>query len=164
MTYPWWTIGLIVFLLAGPFVLNFVLRWVVAPVLIRSRQRLAVRPTHELTRAEQLTPEMQQFIGRAVRQFAAEGFEVAANFHQPDGVTNAGGVPTVRAVQVLLVNRATSDTALIIVDWNLEAMSPDGTGISPTGTTTAVARRSADGSWRFAILNCQGAAGSPGWS
>jgi hypothetical protein len=40
---------------------------------------------------------------------------------------------------------------------------PDGTGISPTGTTTAVARRSADG-WRFAILDCQGAVGSPGWS
>jgi len=34
-------------------------------------------------------------------------------------------------------------------------MLPDGTGISPTGTTTAAARRSADGSWRFAILDCQ---------
>jgi uncharacterized protein (TIGR02246 family) len=56
------------------------------------------------------------------------------------------------------------DTALMIVDWDLEAVLPDGTGISPTGTTTAVARRSADGSWRFAILDCQGAAGSPGWS
>ncbi|WP_194905675.1 YybH family protein [Catenulispora rubra] len=56
------------------------------------------------------------------------------------------------------------DTALISVDWVLEATLPDGTGISPTGTTTAVARQSADGSWRFAILNCEGAAGSPGWS
>ena len=56
------------------------------------------------------------------------------------------------------------DTALIVVDWNLEATLPDGTRISPTGTTTAVARRSADGSWRFAILDCQGAVGSPGWS
>jgi uncharacterized protein (TIGR02246 family) len=55
------------------------------------------------------------------------------------------------------------DTALIIVDWNLEATLPAGTRISPTGTTTAVARRSADGSWRFAVLYCQGAAGSPGW-
>jgi uncharacterized protein (TIGR02246 family) len=55
------------------------------------------------------------------------------------------------------------DTALIIVDWNLEAMLPDGTQISPTGTTTAVARRSADGSWRFAVLNCQGTVGSPQW-
>jgi len=64
------------------------------------------------------------------------------------------------AAQARLTNkpRATligGDTALIIVDWDLEAMLPDGTGISPTGTTTAVARRSADGSWRFAILDCQ---------
>jgi uncharacterized protein (TIGR02246 family) len=55
------------------------------------------------------------------------------------------------------------DTALIIVDWNLEATAPDGTRISPTGTTTAVARRSADGSWRFTVLDCQGTVGSPGW-
>jgi uncharacterized protein (TIGR02246 family) len=55
------------------------------------------------------------------------------------------------------------DTALIIVDWNLEATLPDGTRISPTGTTTAVARRSADGSWQFAVLNCQGTVGSPQW-
>ena len=56
------------------------------------------------------------------------------------------------------------DTALIIVDWNLEATLPDGTRISPTGTTTAVARRSADGSWRLAILDCQGVVGSLGYS
>jgi ketosteroid isomerase-like protein len=55
------------------------------------------------------------------------------------------------------------DTALIIVDWSLEATLPDGTRISPTGTTTAVARRAADGSWRFAVLNCQGTVGSPRW-
>lgn len=55
------------------------------------------------------------------------------------------------------------DTALIIVDWDLEATAPDGTRIAPTGTTTAVARRSADGAWRFAVLNCEGAVGAPGW-
>ncbi|MQY29587.1 YybH family protein [Nocardia aurantia] len=54
------------------------------------------------------------------------------------------------------------DTALIIVDWNLEATLPTGARISPTGTTTAVARPSADGSWRFAILDCRRAVGSPG--
>ena len=73
------------------------------------------------------------------------------------------------AAQARLANKPRSalvggDTALIIVDWDLEATLPDGTEISPTGTTTAVARRSGDGSWRFAILNCQGAVGSPGWS
>jgi len=77
---------------------------------------------------------------------------------------------TVRSIeaQARLTNKPRStliggDTALIIVDWNLEATLPDGTRISPTGTTTAVARRAADGSWRFAVLNCQGAVGSPGW-
>lgn len=72
------------------------------------------------------------------------------------------------AAQARLTNKPSftqigGDTALIIVDWNLEATLPDGTRISPTGTTTAVARQSADGSWRFAVLNCQGTAGSPGW-
>lgn len=55
----------------------------------------------------------------------------------------------------------TADIALVIVEWGLEAKLPDGTGISPTGTTTAVARRSGDGSWRFAILDCQPAVESP---
>jgi len=50
------------------------------------------------------------------------------------------------AAQARLTNKPRStliggDTALIIVDWDLEAMLPDGTGISPTGTTTAGARR-----------------------
>ena len=73
------------------------------------------------------------------------------------------------AAQARLTNNLRStlvggETALIVVDWDLEATLPEGTKISPTGTTTAVARRSADGSWRFAILDCQGAVGSPGWS
>jgi uncharacterized protein (TIGR02246 family) len=72
------------------------------------------------------------------------------------------------AAQAHLTNKPTSiltggDTALITVDWDLEATAPDGTRISPTGTTTAVACRSADGSWRFTVLNCQGAVGAPGW-
>jgi uncharacterized protein (TIGR02246 family) len=50
------------------------------------------------------------------------------------------------------------DTALLIVDWSLTATLPDGTSINPTGTTTAVARRSPDGFWRFAVLNPLGTA------
>ena len=54
------------------------------------------------------------------------------------------------AAQARLTNKPRStqiggDTALIIVDWNLKATLPDGTRISPTGTTTAVARRATDG-------------------
>jgi uncharacterized protein (TIGR02246 family) len=111
---------------------------------------------------------------------AGDAEAVVALFH-PDATmrTFSGGVltgrealraETVRTIETRahLTNKLESiligdGTALIIVDWNLEATLPDGTGISPTGTTTAVARPSADGSWRFAILNCQGAVGSPGW-
>jgi uncharacterized protein (TIGR02246 family) len=74
------------------------------------------------------------------------------------------------AAQARLTNKPRSapliggDTALIIVDWDLQARLPDGSTITPTGTTTAVARRSVDGSWLFSILDCQGAVGSPAWS
>lgn len=66
------------------------------------------------------------------------------------------------ATRARLTNRLRStliggDTALIIVDWDLDATLPDGARISPTGRTTAVARSSGDGAWRFAVLNCEGA-------
>ena len=62
------------------------------------------------------------------------------------------------AAKTRLTNRARfclvgGDTALIVVDWSLEATLPDGTRVTPTGSTANVARRSADGSWRFTILN-----------
>ena len=108
---------------------------------------------------------------------AGDADAVLALFHQDATMrTFAGEVLTDRealraetvnsiAAQARLTNKPRftqigGDTALIIVDWNLEATLPDGTRISPTGTTTAVARRSADGSWRFAVLHCQGTAGS----
>jgi uncharacterized protein (TIGR02246 family) len=50
------------------------------------------------------------------------------------------------------------DTALIIVDWTLEATTPDGARITPAGSTANVARRYADGSWRFTVLNPLGTA------
>ncbi|MCC3770614.1 SgcJ/EcaC family oxidoreductase [Streptomyces sp. UNOC14_S4] len=50
------------------------------------------------------------------------------------------------------------DTALIVVDWALEATAPDGTRATPTGTTANVARRSADGAWQFTVLNPLGTA------
>ncbi|MDH6133330.1 uncharacterized protein (TIGR02246 family) [Kitasatospora sp. MAA4] len=111
---------------------------------------------------------------------AGDADAVLALFHQDASMrTFTGEVLTDRealraetlqtiAAQARLTNKPRftqigGDTALSIVDWTLEATLPDGTLISPTGTTTAVARRSADGSWRFAVLNCQGTVGSPGW-
>ncbi|MDH6115079.1 ketosteroid isomerase-like protein [Kitasatospora sp. MAP12-15] len=46
----------------------------------------------------------------------------------------------------------------MVVDWTMEITAPDGTRISPTGTTANVARQAADGSWKFSILNPLGVA------
>ncbi|MFC5722757.1 YybH family protein [Streptomyces gamaensis] len=47
-------------------------------------------------------------------------------------------------------------TALVIVDWNMQTTAPDGNRVTASGTTTNVARRSTDGTWRFTILNPAG--------
>jgi uncharacterized protein (TIGR02246 family) len=87
---------------------------------------------------------------------------VVAPFHQnPTMHTFSGKVLTGRealraeTVQTIttrahLANKLKStliggDMALVAVDGDLEATLPDGTRISPAGTTTAVARVSADG-------------------
>ncbi|MFJ8477554.1 YybH family protein [Kitasatospora sp. NPDC094011] len=51
-----------------------------------------------------------------------------------------------------------ADTALLVTDWTLEVDAPDGTRIAPTGTTANIARRDADGTWRFLLLNPLGTA------
>lgn len=61
-----------------------------------------------------------------------------------------------------LVNRSrhtllSADTALLVTDWTLHLTTPDGTRISPTGTTANIAVRT-DGEWRFALLNPLGIA------
>ncbi|MEV7359687.1 YybH family protein [Kitasatospora sp. NPDC086801] len=51
-----------------------------------------------------------------------------------------------------------ADTALLVTDWTLEIDGPDGERIAPTGTTANIARRDADGGWRFTVLNPRGIA------
>lgn len=46
-----------------------------------------------------------------------------------------------------------ADTALLVTDWTMEIDGPDGERIAPTGTTANIARREADGGWRFTLLN-----------
>lgn len=50
------------------------------------------------------------------------------------------------------------DTALLVTDWTMEIDGPDGERIAPAGTTANIARRDADGTWRFALLNPLGIA------
>ncbi|MFJ9362971.1 YybH family protein [Nocardia sp. NPDC101769] len=50
------------------------------------------------------------------------------------------------------------DTALLVTNWTLEIDAPDGTRVSPTGTTANIARQLQNGEWRFAVLNPLGTA------
>ncbi len=51
-----------------------------------------------------------------------------------------------------------ADTVLLVTDWTLEIDLPGGERIAPTGSTANVARRDADGGWRFTVLNPLGTA------
>ncbi|MFF5082582.1 YybH family protein [Actinoplanes sp. NPDC000266] len=50
------------------------------------------------------------------------------------------------------------DIALMIVDWTIEGAGPDGEPVRIEGTATDVARRGADGTWRYVIDNPFGVA------
>jgi ketosteroid isomerase-like protein len=51
------------------------------------------------------------------------------------------------------------DIALLIVDWTIEGTGPAGEPVHIEGTATDVARRGADGTWRYVIDNPFGTAG-----
>ncbi|MFI1800173.1 YybH family protein [Streptomyces sp. NPDC020379] len=51
-----------------------------------------------------------------------------------------------------------AESALLVTDWTLEVTAPDGRRVASAGTTANVARRDADGCWRFAVLNPLGTA------
>ncbi len=50
------------------------------------------------------------------------------------------------------------DIALLIVDWTISGVAGDGTSVDVRGTATDVARRGADGCWRYVIDNPFGVA------
>jgi ketosteroid isomerase-like protein len=50
------------------------------------------------------------------------------------------------------------DLALLIVDWSVRGTGPDGAEVDISGTATDVARRGADGVWRYVIDNPNGIA------
>ncbi|MUN38119.1 DUF4440 domain-containing protein [Actinomadura sp. NEAU-AAG5] len=51
------------------------------------------------------------------------------------------------------------DVALLIVDWVIEGTATDGSPVNIEGTATDVARRGADGYWRYVVDNPFGVAG-----
>jgi uncharacterized protein (TIGR02246 family) len=50
----------------------------------------------------------------------------------------------------------TGDLALLISEWTMQGTGPDGSPVEMAATTSDVARRQADGSWRMAIDNPYG--------
>ncbi|WP_242883322.1 YybH family protein [Actinomadura litoris] len=51
------------------------------------------------------------------------------------------------------------DVALLIVDWVIQGTATDGSSVNIEGTATDVARRGADGYWRYVVDNPFGVAG-----
>ncbi|MEV0710356.1 YybH family protein [Nocardia aurea] len=68
------------------------------------------------------------------------------------------GLPiTVRPRHTYVVD----DIALLIVDWVIDGIGPDGGRVHIEGTATDVARRGADGLWRYIIDNPFGVMAQP---
>ncbi|GAA4985780.1 uncharacterized protein (TIGR02246 family) [Nonomuraea thailandensis] len=78
-----------------------------------------------------------------------------AEAHAANAAFMALGVPiAVRPRHVY----TTGDLALLIVDWTIEGTSRAGERVRIEGTATDVARRGADGHWRYTIDNPFGVA------
>ncbi|MFF4220580.1 MULTISPECIES: YybH family protein [Streptomyces] len=56
---------------------------------------------------------------------------------------------------------AAGDIALLVVDWEIDGTGPDGRPLRIEATATDVARRGADGRWRYVVDNPFGAGPGP---
>lgn len=65
------------------------------------------------------------------------------------------GVPMKAALRQAVV---ATDIALLVIDWSLTGIGPDGSEIDLGGTATDIVRRGTDGQWRFVIDNPSGVA------
>jgi ketosteroid isomerase-like protein len=65
------------------------------------------------------------------------------------------GLPLVINVRHVFV---AGDTAQIVLDWSIDGKGPDGEAVHLGGTACDIARRGADGFWRYIIDNNQGTA------
>ena len=65
------------------------------------------------------------------------------------------GLPLAAKARHVFVN---GDIAQIVVDWSIDGTGPDGKHVHVEGTASDVARRGADGLWRYLIDNRLGTA------
>ena len=77
--------------------------------------------------------------------------EIAAAFERD----LSHGLPLVAKVRHVFV---AGDIAQIVVDWSIDGTGPDGEHVHVEGTASDVARRGADGRWRYLIDNRLGTA------
>lgn len=102
--------------------------------------------------------------------------EVMLNFYDPEGIlVNAAGVPQVGrdaigaelagyfslGLQMSITARhifVAGDIASLVLDWSYIGTSRDGREINMTATANDIARRGADGYWRYLIDNPFGTA------
>ncbi|MFJ8804551.1 YybH family protein [Streptomyces sp. NPDC102490] len=70
--------------------------------------------------------------------------------HAANGRLQKLGVPV--SVRPRHVYRR-GDVALLIVDWVIDGIGPEGESVHVEGTATDVARRGSDGRWRYVIDN-----------
>jgi ketosteroid isomerase-like protein len=85
--------------------------------------------------------------GRTITDHA----EIAARFERDMKL----GLPLKAKVRHVFV---ADDTAQIIVDWSIDGKGPDGKDVHLGGSACDIARRGADGLWRYIIDNNQGTA------
>jgi hypothetical protein len=93
---------------AAIFFLAWAFKWLIVPLMLARKQGAVARPKFELVTPERLTPEARDFVGAIVREFAVQGFEVAAY------VSNDKAIKGVSSTSMLLVNRRSGDVANVI--------------------------------------------------
>jgi hypothetical protein len=96
-------------LFALPTILMLVLLFVVAPINVHGSQRLAIKPGREPIDPASLSSEMREFIEAVAGRLREVGFEEGSLERLVKS-----GVPGVETANVLLVNRAAGETAIII--------------------------------------------------
>ncbi|HFQ9247440.1 TPA: nuclear transport factor 2 family protein [Pseudomonas aeruginosa] len=97
--------------------------------------------------------------------------DVMLDFYDPEGMLiNAAGIPQVGreaiaaelgkyfqlGLQMQIIQRhmfVAGDTASLVLDWSLIGVTPDGHPVHMVATANDIARRGADGYWRYLIDN-----------
>ncbi|WP_280409340.1 YybH family protein [Nocardia brasiliensis] len=126
-------------------------------------------------RATAVHAEFSRYIDRWVELFNARDIAGLTDLYEPAGIVvpspghpiSGAGLSTAltQFAETTASMKATlrqvyqaDDIALLLIDWTMEGPGPDGRPVTRHGTATDVARRGADGRWRYLIDNPSGTA------